>query len=150
MMQKLVQGVAASAAVLLAGCSSPPCRSFREAHIQATDVGPRCRPGREYLGTPHAMVSAQSTWLDPQRTAQQYFDCDGLPAVLYTFDFGSETEAKSKAALLRTSLWTGAGPDATHPDELLVKGQVVVIVSSPDPSHLSTVLADRGFEPFRS
>lgn len=150
MMQKMVQGVAASAALLLAGCSSPPCKPFREAQIQAADVGPRCRPGREYRGTPHAMVTAQSTWLDPQRTTQQYFECGGRPAVLYTFDFGSETEAKNKAALLRTSLWTGAGPDATHPDELLVKGQVVVIVSSPDPSPLSRVLTGRGFEPFRS
>jgi hypothetical protein len=33
---------------------------------------------------------------------------------------------------------------------VLVKGQVVVILSSPDPTDLRTVLASKGFEPSRS
>ncbi|MEW5847778.1 MAG: hypothetical protein AB2A00_03150 [Myxococcota bacterium] len=108
-----------------------------------------CRSVPMYEGSIHAGSIYAQPFLEPRSKTHQSLDCGSGPLAVYTLEYADSDEAERATAFFGARLWGGPGPSAQHPDELLRKGTVVVIISGANPAPLLPTYTRQGFQPHR-
>jgi hypothetical protein len=140
--------IALSCLVATAAHAAPPA-SLAKARLSPSEVGPGCRPGRDYPGSLHAATSYEVPMTPPKAKDKQSFVCAGKPVALYLYEYATEQDAKDNADGLGMRLWGGPAPTDEHPDELLAAKTVLAVVSGEAREALIGPLRSRGFQPVR-
>lgn len=128
---------AASASTASAGDRAPPVTLAPE------EVPPTCRikDARAEVKPIRGLTEA------PVLSGEQTFKCGKWEGDVGSFELESPELAKEAVAKLGAGLWKGPRPGEEHPDELLLRGSVVVMVSGNRRviRPLTAVLLKKGF-----
>ncbi len=70
----------------------------------------------------------------PTRKAYQSFECGGVKSTIYFYEYASKADLDAARGFTEGQIWGGKGPTAEHPEIIIARDNVLVIISSRDPS----------------
>lgn len=69
----------------------------------------------------------------PEKTMYQSFDCRGRKSTIYYYQYRTKKDRKRAQAFAKGLIWGGDGPSRLHPELILAKDNVLIVISSKDP-----------------
>ncbi len=117
--------------------------------VAPLDLGAGCKAAKQEVGSIHAKTSHEVQMEVPKAKHTQPLECDGKLVTLYVSEYATAESLGLAASLTGGQLWGSQGPSARHPDQLLVKGTVLVVASGPGHPAATKALTALGFGPYQ-
>lgn len=109
-----------------------------------------CVVSKKETGSLHANVGFETSMVTPKSKAKQPLECGGKPVTLFVSELKDAKEAGDAASFNGAQLWGGPGPTAEHDDELMLKGNLMVVASGPGVQAAAKGLTAQGFKAYRA
>jgi hypothetical protein len=69
----------------------------------------------------------------PRRKAYQSFKCASAKSTIYYYEYASVADLDAARGFTEGTIWGGEGPSAEHPELIIARDNVLVVISSRDP-----------------
>src|SRR2546428_3623136 len=68
----------------------------------------------------------------PTRKAYQSFKCGGSKSTIYYYEYASKADLEAARGFTEGTIWGGKEPTADHPELIITRDNVLVVISSRD------------------
>lgn len=69
----------------------------------------------------------------PTRKTYQSFRCGAAKSTIYYYEYASKAELEAARGFVEGSIWGGKAPSEDHPELIIARDNVLIVISSRDP-----------------